>query len=112
MILYGNNRERDYRIGRDAVIRNSVVMGADYYETQLERKDDSDEGISEIRIGSKCVIDGAILDKNCRIGNGVQIVNAKGIQVFDADDRCMIRDGIPIVVSGASLEDDYQLRCK
>ena len=45
MILYGNNRERDYRVGRDAVIRNSVVMGADYYETQQERKDDSDCGV-------------------------------------------------------------------
>lgn len=100
------------RIGRDTVIRNSVVMGADYYETQLERKDDSDEGIPEIGIGSGCVIEGAILDKNCRIGNDVQIVNTTGIQVSDEDDRCMIRDGIPIVVSGASLEDGYQLRCQ
>src|SRR5882762_2969476 len=53
-----------------ATIRNSIVMGADYYETEptSERY-----RLPPIGIGRNCVIDRAIIDKNARIADGVVI---------------------------------------
>ena len=51
-----------------ATIRNSIVMGADYFE--LGQTDSSQPPIG---IGRNCVIDRAIIDKNARIGDGVVI---------------------------------------
>src|SRR5207245_605466 len=51
-----------------ATIRNSIVMGADYFE---DRKTDLSQ--PTIGIVSNCVIDRAIIDKNARIADGVVI---------------------------------------
>src|SRR5438034_4400029 len=53
-----------------ATIRNSIVMGADYYETDPAS---SQRGSTPIGIGRNCVIDRAIIDKNARIADGVVI---------------------------------------
>ena len=53
-----------------ATIRNSIVMGADYYETDPAS---SERGLPPIGIGRNCVIDRAIIDKNARIADGVVI---------------------------------------
>src|SRR5256884_8058039 len=49
-----------------ATIRNSIVMGADYFEL-----DQTDSSQPRMGIGRKCVIDRAIIDKNVRIADGV-----------------------------------------
>src|SRR5205807_8223908 len=51
-----------------ATIRNSIVMGADYFE--LGQTDSSQPPIG---IGRNCVIDRAIIDKNARISDGAVI---------------------------------------
>ena len=53
-----------------ATIRNSIVMGADYYETDPSS---AERGLPPIGIGRNCVIDRAIIDKNARIADGVVI---------------------------------------
>lgn len=47
------------------MIKDSIVMGADYYERE--------SGGAAHRIGAGCHIEGAILDKNARIGDRVTI---------------------------------------
>ena len=97
------------RIGRDVVIRNSVLMGADEYETYDELDADSREGRPPVGIGAGSVIEGAIVDKNCRIGTGVQITSAAGQPDRDCNDVCHIRDGIVVVEKEATLPDGWRL---
>jgi glucose-1-phosphate adenylyltransferase len=57
-----------------ATIRNSIVMGADYYETDPAN---SERGLTPIGIGRNCVIDRAIIDKNARIADGRLVLDGQ-----------------------------------
>ena len=96
-------------IGENAVVRNSVLMGADEYETEAELQGDAREGMPPIGIGSGSVIDGAIVDKNCRIGEKVFVVNESGVEESPDANDCIIRDGIPVVVKDATLPNGWKL---
>jgi glucose-1-phosphate adenylyltransferase len=80
-----------------ATIRNSILMGADYFE--LGQTDSSQPRIG---IGRNCVIDRAIIDKNARIADGVVITPEGKPLNFDADDY-FIRDGIVVVPKNAVI---------
>ncbi len=95
-------------IGQNVTIRNSIIMGADYYE-QFDAARPCGPQHPCLGIGSGSVIEGAIVDKNCRIGSNVRVVNEHGIvDGKDAAD-CVIRDGIPVVVKDAELRDGWTL---
>jgi glucose-1-phosphate adenylyltransferase len=98
-------------IGSGVVIRNSVMMGADYYESEQQLAENKQLGRPNVGVGSGSRIEGAILDKNCRVGRNVRIHNESGVneQNLNASD-CMIRDGIPIVVKDATVPDGWQLQ--
>ena len=96
-------------IGENAVVRNSVLMGADEYETAADLKGDAKEGMPPIGIGAGSVIDGAIVDKNCRIGEKVFVVNESGAEESPNGDDCVIREGIPVVVKDATLPNGWNL---
>jgi glucose-1-phosphate adenylyltransferase len=74
-------------------IRRSVLLGADYYAT---------DGVApnapgpRLGIGRDVVLDGVIVDKNARIGDGVRLTNANRLDNFDGDGY-YIRDGIVVV---------------
>ena len=55
------------------------------------------------------MIEGAIVDKNCRIGNNVRIANELGVVDGPDADDCIIRDGIAVVVKDAALVDGWKL---
>ncbi|MDQ2867469.1 MAG: glucose-1-phosphate adenylyltransferase [Verrucomicrobiota bacterium] len=82
-----------------ATIRNSVVMGADYYESDAP---DRDTGRPLIGIGKNCVIERAIIDKNARIADGVVITPEGKPENFDAENY-YIRDGIVVIPKNATL---------
>ena len=90
------------RIGPGTRISDSVIMGADYYEPEAERKALEAEGRIPVGIGERCTISGAILDKNVRIGAGCTITNAKGIKDTEAE-QYVIRDGIVILYKNAVI---------
>jgi glucose-1-phosphate adenylyltransferase len=92
------------RIGRGAVLRDTVLIGADRFETDAERAANRARGMPDLNIGDGCVIERAILDKDCRIGRGVRIVNEKGIEEEETDRYC-IRDGIVVVPRGTVIPD-------
>src|SRR6266480_3250147 len=80
-----------------ATIRNSIVMGADYFE--LERTDPSQ---TPMGVGRNCVIDRAIIDKNARIADGVLITPEGKPPNFDGDNY-FIRDGIVVIPKNAVI---------
>ncbi|MEN6365754.1 MAG: glucose-1-phosphate adenylyltransferase [Thermoguttaceae bacterium] len=97
------------RIGRNVVIRNSVVMGADFYEGAGEIVAHKNNGEPPLGIGDGTHIEGAIVDKNCRIGRNVRIVNEQGVDHTEETPYGMIRDGIVVLAKGTSLPDGWRL---
>ena len=80
------------QINEGAVIKDSIIMGADYYETTRSRSKNK----IPIGIGPGCHIEGAIVDKNARLGPGVVIKPfPKGTDI-DAD-PWFVRDGIVVI---------------
>ena len=96
-------------INEGVTIRNSVLMGADFTETDDDLKSNSLAGNVPLGIGSGSLIDGAILDKNFRIGRHVKVVNRSGEEDSDKFEPCYIRDGIPILVKDATLPDGWTM---
>jgi glucose-1-phosphate adenylyltransferase len=92
------------RVGKGAVIRDSLVLGADYYETLEEIERTTARGLPPIGIGSGSVIQKAIVDKNARIGCDVKILNEAGDQERDGDGY-FIRDGIVVVPKNGVVPD-------
>jgi glucose-1-phosphate adenylyltransferase len=82
-----------------ATIRNSIVMGADYYETDPTTVP---KGVPPIGVGRNCVIDRAIIDKNARIADGVVITPEGKPSDMDAENY-FIRDGIVVVPKNAVI---------
>jgi glucose-1-phosphate adenylyltransferase len=81
-----------------AVVRRSVLLGADFYES-----DDRPAGVPHLGIGRNVVIDRAIVDKNARIGDGARLVNDRNVQELDGDGY-FIRDGVVIVPKDGIIE--------
>ena len=96
-------------IGRNATIRNSILMGNDYYELPHEIAADAAAGIAPLGVGSGSHIEGAIIDKNCRIGCNVRVVNTTGIENSEETPFGMVRDGIFVVPKGTTLPDGWVL---
>lgn len=94
-------------IGEGVTIKNTVIMGADFFEDEGRKAPHA--GHQPLGIGSGSHIEGAILDKNCRIGRNVCIVNEQRLEERGEDEPCIIRDGIPVVVKDGVLPDGYRL---
>ncbi|MCC6493992.1 MAG: glucose-1-phosphate adenylyltransferase [Pirellulales bacterium] len=95
------------RIGRDVTIRNSILMGADFYEEVDSLSSARLADHPPIGIGAGSVIEGAIVDKNCRIGQRVRIINDAQVDDGMAGQLCAIRDGILVVEKEAVLPTDW-----
>ena len=84
----------------------SFMMGADYYQTLDEMRDDFAAGVPRMGIGEGTIIRRAIIDKNARIGMGARLINEAGILHADGDGGSYyIRDGIIIVPKNAVIRD-------
>jgi glucose-1-phosphate adenylyltransferase len=92
------------RIGRGTRIRNSLVLGADYYEPLEEIDRTKARGLPPVGIGPETVIENAIVDKNARVGRGVRIVNESGVKERDGDGY-YVREGVVIVPKSGVVPD-------
>lgn len=90
------------KIGKGSKIENSVLMGADYYETPEEINENKAKVRIPLGVGNNCVIKGAILDKNVRIADNVQIINHKKVAEEEGENY-LIRDGIVIINKNATI---------
>ncbi len=86
------------QIARGVVMKKSIMMGADYYDPPGVVPPDS----IPLGIGANCYIEGAILDKNTRIGEGVIIMPFPCGTDLD-EENWAVRDGIVIVPKEAVL---------
>ncbi|MEO8073904.1 MAG: glucose-1-phosphate adenylyltransferase [Acidobacteriota bacterium] len=94
------------RIDDGVKIEDSIIMGADFYESFDEINAKATQKIPHIGIGSNSVIRRAIIDKNARIGSNVQLINEEGVENLDGENGCyFIREGIIIVPKGAVIND-------
>lgn len=82
------------QIAAGCVIKDSIIMGADYYERSA--------GNLPIGIGANCHIEGAILDKNARIGENVIIRPFPRNTDLD-NEKWYVRDGIVIIPKDTEL---------
>ena len=98
------------RIGKNVTIRNSIVMGNDFYQTPDEIAADKAAGSPLLGIGDGTVIDGAIIDKNCRIGRtcGSSTKAVPGERSPD-EGSAMLRDGIVVVPKDTTLRNGWKL---
>ncbi len=86
-----------------ASLNGVVCMGADYYETADQRKQNLDRKIPDIGIGKGSVIKHAIIDKNARIGEGCRI-GIDDLERADGDfGHYHIVDGIIVIPKNAVL---------
>lgn len=97
-------------IGNNVTIKNSIIMGADMWDSDLLCTQFGGTDKMPLGIGDGTLIDGAIIDKNCRIGTNVRIVNQSNIANSDEHPPCVIRDGIPILIKNSVLPNDWSLQ--
>ena len=94
------------RVESDAVVQETLVMGADYFESSEERELLRERGGIPLGVGEGTTVKGAILDKNARIGSNVTIVNKDRVEEADRPDQGFyIRNGIVVVVKNATIPD-------
>ncbi len=91
-------------VGRGSQVRDSLLMGADFYESEEEAQRAAASGKPPVGIGDDTVIHNAIVDKNARIGRGVRILNEGGASEKDGDGY-YIREGIVIVPKNGIVAD-------
>jgi glucose-1-phosphate adenylyltransferase len=96
------------RIERGASVKESVVMGADYYQVPEVIAEDFARGTPPIGIGEGAVVERAIVDKNARIGRGARIVNRHGREHEDGENY-FIRDGIVVIPKDAIVPDGAEI---
>ena len=94
------------QIGSNVTIRNSVIMGCDYYVKEDSPKKDI------LGIEDNVVIDGALVDKNVHIGEGASII-AADVPDGDGDyDSVAVRDGIAVVRKRAIIPAGWSFKAR
>ncbi|XP_073014479.1 glucose-1-phosphate adenylyltransferase large subunit 3, chloroplastic/amyloplastic-like [Typha latifolia] len=96
------------RISSNVHLKDVVMLGADYYETDAEITSLLAEGRVPIGIGENTKITNCIIDKNARIGKNVAISNSEGVQEADrSSEGFYIRSGITIILKNSTIEDGF-----
>ena len=84
--------------------RSTVMMGADFYESDADRRENARLGRPDVGIGPGSVIEGAIIDKDARIGRRV-IIRMLPDRPDEEHENWVARDGIVIVPKNAIIPD-------
>jgi glucose-1-phosphate adenylyltransferase len=86
-----------------ASLNGVVCMGADYYESEDQRRQNAERRIPDIGIGKGSIAKGAIIDKNARIGEGCRI-GIDDLERAEGDfGNYHIVDGIIVIPKNAIL---------
>lgn len=94
------------RVEDEVVLQDTLVMGADYFESMEERLLLRERGGIPIGVGKGTTVKGAILDKNVRIGENVTIINKDRVEEADCPElNFYIRNGIVVVVKNGTIAD-------
>ncbi|KAG6575007.1 Glucose-1-phosphate adenylyltransferase large subunit 1, chloroplastic, partial [Cucurbita argyrosperma subsp. sororia] len=96
------------RINSNVHLKDTVMLGADFYETDGEVTALVAEGRVPVGIGENTKIKDCIIDKNARIGKNVVIANSEGVQEADrSSEGFYIRSGITIILKNSVIKDGF-----
>jgi glucose-1-phosphate adenylyltransferase len=84
------------QVAAGARIKDSILMGADYFDSETSSRD------IPLGIGPDCYVEGAILDKNVRLGEGVVIKPFPRDQDLDRE-TWFVRDGIVVIPKNTEI---------
>jgi glucose-1-phosphate adenylyltransferase len=86
-----------------ASLNGVICMGADFYETEIQKQQNAEARVPNIGIGKGAIVKGAIIDKNACLGEGCRI----GIDDLNRSDgnygHYYIVDGIIVIPKNAIL---------
>lgn len=88
------------QVGDGTIIENSIVMGLDYFESEARREERGAE--IPLGIGRNCRINGALVDKNTRIGDEVVIDSSHYSEDMETE-LFVVKDGIVIIPRATTL---------
>jgi glucose-1-phosphate adenylyltransferase len=84
------------QVADGTVIKDSIIMGADFYERERDQQS------IPLGIGANCHIEGAILDKNVRVGDNVVIRPFPRNTDMD-NAKWYVRDGVVVIPKDAEI---------
>ena len=84
------------QVAAGACIKDSILMGADYYDAETIPHS------IPLGIGANCHVEGAILDKNVRLGEGVVIKPFPPDKDLDRE-TWFVRDGIVVIPKSTEI---------
>jgi glucose-1-phosphate adenylyltransferase len=93
------------RIEAGTTVKDSIIMGLDYYETDHQVGVAESKGLPPLGIGPNTFIERTIVDKNARIGANVRITPEGKPATFDGP-NFYIRDGIVLIPKGGVVPDN------
>jgi len=96
------------QIGSQVTIDSSIIMGADYFETDENKAENRRLGRPDIGIGDGSVIEAAIIDKNARIGRNVHIRNIPERPDSETG-NWVAREGLIIIPKSAVIPDGTEI---
>ncbi|ONH91106.1 hypothetical protein PRUPE_8G093400 [Prunus persica] len=100
--IVGERSRLDYGVE----LKDAIMMGADYYQTETEIASLLAEGKVPVGIGRNTKIRNCIIDKNAKIGKDAVIVNKDGVREADRpEEGFYIREGITIILEKATIQD-------
>ncbi|XP_058076832.1 glucose-1-phosphate adenylyltransferase large subunit 1-like [Magnolia sinica] len=94
------------RLEYGAELKDTMMMGADYYQTEAEIASLLAESKVPIGVGRNTKIRNCIIDKNAKIGKDVVISNTDKVEEADRpSDGFYIRSGITVVSKNSTIRD-------
>jgi len=84
------------------ILKDTVIMGCDFYGGGPEAIEDKTMGLPHMSIGKNCHITRAIIDKNCHLGDNVVITDKSNAPDEDGPNY-YIRDGIVVIPKNTSI---------
>ncbi|GAB2267316.1 Glucose-1-phosphate adenylyltransferase large subunit 1 [Dionaea muscipula] len=94
------------RLDSGVELKDTLMMGADSYQTESEIASLLAQGVVPMGIGKNTKIRNCIIDKNAKIGKDVVIMNKDGVEESDrAGEGFYIRSGITIILEKATIKD-------
>ncbi len=90
-------------VGEGSRLEDTVMMGADYYETDEQLAANIAQGNPHLGLGRNCFVKHAIIDKNARIGDDCHLDAEGKKDGAYVGGAVIIRDGVLVVTKGAIL---------
>lgn len=89
-------------------LENVVMMGSDFFENEASMAENGNLQRPNLGIGHNCKIRNAIIDKNARIGNDVEL-SPEGKSDMWREGDLMVRDGVIVVMKNGVVPDGTKI---